>query len=165
MATIIIHRLQPIYSQMRVPSSSESIQGVVMGVFRKDRELGRITLLGSSLSYSQVDAISKAIALLHAPWLFAGLFYPPLKCVLSKVISLTTDFGLAEHRYDARLCLGVLFMNEWYRHRALQRLCQQGSSWVAERFEGNMLVARNRQHCPSCCCILPGLTSALGILG
>ena len=75
------------------PNSGEELQGMVIDVFRKNSEPTRITLPGSTLAYSHFDATSKAIALLHGFWLIAGPFYAVLKYVLSKVISVTTDFG------------------------------------------------------------------------
>ena len=75
------------------PSSGEELQGMVIDVFRRDRDPERITLPGSTLPYSRFDAVSKSIALLHAFWLVAGPNFQTLAYVLSKVISVTTDFG------------------------------------------------------------------------
>lgn len=75
------------------PSSGEELQGMVIDVFRRHRDPERITLPGSTLPYSRFDAVSKTIALLHAFWLIAGPNFQTLSYVLSKVISITTEFG------------------------------------------------------------------------
>ena len=87
------------------PNSGEELQGMVIDISRKGDKRSRVTLPGSTLHYNRFDAVSKAIALLHALWLLAGPFFPQFAYVLGKVISVTTDFGTEGRTISMQDCV------------------------------------------------------------
>ena len=75
------------------PNAGEEIQGMVADILREDEEPVRVILPAGTLAYGLFDGISKAICLLHSFWMLAGPTYLLLSYVLSKVVSVTTDYG------------------------------------------------------------------------
>jgi len=75
------------------PTTGTEVQGMVLDLLRRDGSTDRIVLPGCTLLYGMFDAVSKAVALLHAIWMLAGPDYETVAYVLSKVVSITTDFG------------------------------------------------------------------------
>ena len=76
------------------PVTGEELQGMVLEVVKyKKEDTTRIILPGSTLSYAQMNLVSKTMALLFSLWLVAGPWFCDLAWLLSKVRGLTTDFG------------------------------------------------------------------------
>ena len=82
------------------PASGEELQGMVIDVMCVDGSHERIVLPSSSLRYGMFDSVSKSMALLHAFWLIAGPGHDTLSYTLSKVMSVTTDFGTEIHTLE-----------------------------------------------------------------
>ena len=86
------------------PASGEELQGILIDVLLVDGTSERIVLPGSTLPYGLVDAVSKSIAVLHGLWCIAGPRHDVLAYVLSKVMSVTTDFGTEIRTVEMKDC-------------------------------------------------------------
>ena len=64
-----------------------------MDIMRRIGAHVRITLPGASLFYGNCSALAKGVTLLWASWLLAGPGFDDMMYFLSKVTSITTDFG------------------------------------------------------------------------
>ena len=76
------------------PVTGEELQGMVADIMRRMGEPRRIVLPGASLFYGNYSALAKGVTLLWACYLIAGPFFPHMEYFLSKVTSITTDFGV-----------------------------------------------------------------------
>ena len=75
------------------PVVGVELQGMVMDVLLNDNTLHRVVLPGSSMAYGHTDGCAKCIALVWSIWLVVGSTEKNLRYVLSRVRSLTTDYG------------------------------------------------------------------------
>ena len=83
------------------PVVGAELQGMVIDVNMKDDTTDRIILPGSTLAYGFAGTMSKSVALVHALWLVCGPSAEDLRWVCSKVLSMTTDFGVEMHLLEA----------------------------------------------------------------
>ena len=83
------------------PVVGAELQGMVIDVNFKDDTMTRIVLPGSTLAYGFAGTMSKSVALVHALWLIAGPSAEDIRWVCTKVLSLTTDFGVEMHLLEA----------------------------------------------------------------
>ena len=90
---------------------------MVMDVMYRDHMSRRTVLPGTSLLYSQFNAIAKAMCLVWALYLVAGPFYDVIRYAIDKVISITTDHGVEIHTLELPDVL--LAFLEWNMGRAL----------------------------------------------
>jgi hypothetical protein len=82
------------------PVSGAELQGMVVDCCMRDKTVKQTVLPGSTLSYGHYDAIAKTVAFLWSAWLMVGPTREAMEYFLSKVVSLTTDFGIEMHTVE-----------------------------------------------------------------
>ena len=82
------------------PVVGVELQGMIIDVVFTNGHMERIILPGSTLAYGHTTTLDKGVALLQAIWLVAGPTLDDIQWFLSKVRSLTTDFGVEMHLLD-----------------------------------------------------------------
>ena len=102
------------------PVTGEELQGMVCDVMRYVGKPRRLVLPGASLFYGNYSAISKGVTLLWACFLVAGPFFPEMDYVLSKVVSITTDFGVEIHTLELPNILKAFLA--WHGGMALENV-------------------------------------------
>jgi len=104
------------------PTTGLEFQGMVADVFRKNGQLERITLPGSTLCYGMQDAVAKSMALVWSIWLVTGPILADVAYFCDSVVGITTDSGTEQATLTMPNVLEAL--NQWVRGTPLDQ-CRQ----------------------------------------